>query len=252
MIHTRSTRYLTLGQRALRFKVLRDEDLLDQSNGKAQGDVPLTVTSGVLAVIQSNLNDLLLRAHEDDSGDPAKFPDDWNIGKGKRRKLSDDELRTLIDGNDKILNVAIPPAFPGQKQDSLFADFDNSMNVRVYRIRFILVGLKAKSGTTQMKSKITHAGKETIVSRKGVPFFFEHKSLNTLHDYYVDTEGKITSVGDDGTLVDFTGKNVFGAPGPFTTWEIDSSGADWNNLDTSGVTEGYLEFFGTNYAPMSL
>lgn len=246
-------RYLSLGQRALRFKVLRKEDLLEQSGGRAQGDIPLSVTSDVLAVIQTNLNDLLLKAHEADSGDPAKFPEDWNTGKGKRRVLSPDELKSLL--TDKTVKVRIAPVFPGQTPDSLSTDFVNSTNVRVYRVRLILVGLKASSGQPQMKSKITHTGNETIVSRKGVSFFFEHSSLNTLHDSHVDTQGNIVSVGDDGTLVNFSRTNtsdIFGAPGPFTTWEIDSSSADWAKLDASGVKEGYLEFFGTNYAPLTL
>ena len=249
-------RYLSLGQQALRFKVLRKEDLLDNSSGKVTADVPLSVTSDVLAVIKFNLDDLLLRATEDNSGAPAKFPDDWNTGKGKRRVLSRDELRSLLA--DKTITISQPPVFPGQPPNSLSTDFTNCVNVRIFRVRLLLVGLKAKrnlSGAPQMKSIIKHTGNETIVSRTGVPFYFEHSALNTLHNYSLDTQGRIVSIGDDGTLVSFStgdSDSLFGAPGPFTTWEINSKDADWADLDVSGVTGGYLEFFGTNYAPLAL
>jgi hypothetical protein len=250
-------RYLSLGQRALLFKVLRKEDLLNSSSGQATGDIPLSVTSDVLAAIKSNLDDLLLRANEDNSGAPAKFPDDWNKGDGKHCTLSGDELKSLLA--NMTVTISQPPVFPGQPPNSLSSDFADCVDVRVYRVRLILVGLKSKPGRSQaqMKSMINHTGNETIVSRTGVPFFFEHNALNTHHDYSVDVHGNIVNIGVDGTLVNFstTGSDsdlLFGAPGPFTTWEIDSKDADWANLDTSGVTEGYLEFFGTTYAPLAL
>ena len=41
---------------------------------------------------------------------------------------------------------------------------------------------------------------------------------------------------------------IFGAPGPFTTWEVDSKDEQWEMFNLGGVDGGYLEFCGTNYA----
>lgn len=203
--------------------------------------------------IRSNLQDLLLTATEENSGIPATFPANWDTGTGKRRWLSDDELKTFL--SEKKLTLGIEPVFPRTKSRALSSDFDSCANVRVYRVRFYLQGLKAKGGSAgvepQMKAEILHGGEETIVSRRGVPNFFDHSPLNTLHSYSVDASGNIVNIFDNGDLVkktDDVKDSAFGAPGPFTMWAVDSTFAEWDGLDVSGVTSAYLEFFGTNYA----
>ncbi|KAJ3739417.1 hypothetical protein DFH05DRAFT_1560245 [Lentinula detonsa] len=248
----RVMRYLSMGQRALTFKILKSRDLLDlDSSVSHSADVPLSVTSDVLVTIRSNLQDLLLTATEENSGIPATFPSNWDTGTGKRRWLSADELKTYL--STKKVSLSIDPVFPRQKPSSLSSDFESSANVRVYRVRFYLQGLKAEEcdSEPQMKAVIQHNGEETIISRRGVANFFDHSPLNTLHSYSVDESGRIVNIFDNGDLVAKTNDvkdSAFGAPGPFTKWNIDSSSAEWDGLDVSGVTSAYLEFFGTNYA----
>ena len=218
----------------------------------SSSDIPLSVTSDVLLTIQSNLQDLLLNATEENSGIPATFPANWDTGIGKRRWLSTEELETFL--SKQKVSVEIDPMFPRQKPDNLSHDFESSANVRVYRVRFYLQGLRAQCDDVfapTMKTVITHSGQETIVSRRGVANLFDHSALNTLHSYSVDTSGKVLNILDNGDLVKKTDDiedSAFGAPGPFTTWMIDSSAAEWEDLDISGVTGAYLEFFGTNYS----
>ncbi|PSS18884.1 hypothetical protein PHLCEN_2v3199 [Hermanssonia centrifuga] len=221
-------------------------------SGSGSADVPLSVTSDVLMTIRSNLQDLLLTATEDNSGIPATFPADWASGSGKRRWLSATELQIFL--TEKIVMLPIAPVFPKQKSSSLSSDFDSSANVRVYRVRFYLQGLKATSdcpSMPKMKSVIEHSGREVIVSRRGVSNLFDHSPLNTLHSYELDGNGRVVNVVDNGDLVEKTTDvegSAFGAPGPFTMWAVDSSSAEWKMLDTSEVVGAYLEFFGTNYA----
>lgn len=234
---------------------MKQTDLISLTGLK--NDIPLSLTSDILLSTSLKLDELLRTATEADSGSPALFPADWDKWSGKRRKLSDKELQTLL--KQKKVDVIFDPVFPGVSPSSLASDFTNRCNVRVYRVRFILEGLKAKSDPErkqdpQMKSIILHTGSEVIVSRKGIASHFEHTPLNTPHTYSVDTDGKVTGIGDDGTLVNYVKTagdkdGIFGAPGPFTTWQVDSSDAEWKNLETGDVKGGYLEFFGTNYAP---
>ncbi|PPQ95709.1 hypothetical protein CVT26_008352 [Gymnopilus dilepis] len=250
----RVMRYLSMGQRALTFKILQTRDLLSLEGSVGQtSDIPLSVTSDVLVTIRSNLQDLLLTATEENSGIPASFPANWDTGMGKRRWLSADELKSFLSA--KSIDLTIDPVFPRQKLGNLSSDFESSANVRVYRVRFYLQGLKAKSGFTgpepQMKAVILHGGNETIVSRRGVPHYFEHSPLNTLHSYSINASGKVVNIFDNGDLVkktDDVKDSAFGAPGPFTRWTVNSTSAEWSRLDVSGVTSAYLEFFGTNYA----
>ncbi|KAJ3778794.1 hypothetical protein FB446DRAFT_712184 [Lentinula raphanica] len=248
----RVMRYLSMGQRALTFKILTSRDLLDlDSSISHSADVPLSVTSDVLVTIRSNLQDLLLTATEENSGIPATFPSNWETGTGKRRWLTTEELKTYL--STKKISLNIDPVYPRQKSSGVSSDFDSSANVRVYRVRFYLQGLKALeiADEPQMKAVIQHNGRETIISRRGVPNYFDHSPLNTLHSYSVNDEGKIVNIFDNGDLVAKTNDvkdSAFGAPGPFTTWTVDSSSADWDYLDFSDVTNAYLEFFGTNYA----
>ena len=134
-----SSRYLSMGQRALTFKILQTRDLLSMDGStSSSSDIPLSVTSDVLLTIQSNLQDLLLTATEENSGIPATFPANWDTGVGKRRWLSQEELQTFL--TKRKVNLDIDPVFPLQRHDSLSSDFASSANVRVYRVRFYLQG----------------------------------------------------------------------------------------------------------------
>ncbi|KAK7468326.1 hypothetical protein VKT23_002841 [Stygiomarasmius scandens] len=259
--HARVMRYLNIGQRALTFKILRSEDLLEMYDGSGfngnidQNDIPLSLTSDVLAAIKSNLDDLLVRGQEETGISPAQFPGDWETGIGKRRYLSAEELQTFLQ--NKQVKLSIPPVYPNEDTDSLSTDFRSSANVRVYRVAFYLEGLKSKtnvphSGDRQpvFMSTITHPGHEIIVSTKGVRNEFEHDRLDVKHSFRVGVDGS-EEVLENGEFVKLSpdGKDtIFGAPGPFTIWEVDSRDTQWDVLDLSGVTGGHLQFCGTNYA----
>lgn len=218
-----------------------------------QTDVPLSLTSDVLLAIKSNLDDLLLRGEEEAGVSPAQFPGNWDTGIGKRRYLSTEELQDLLQ--NKRIELTIPPVYPGEDTDPLSTDFRSSANVRVYRVAFYLQGLKSNVDVPQDRqpvfmSTITHSGWEIIVSTRGVRNDFEHDRLDVKHSYHVAADGGRTIL-ENGQFVRLLpdGQDaIFGAPGPFTTWEVDSRDAQWEMFDSSGVDGGYLEFCGTNYA----
>ncbi|KAF5366537.1 hypothetical protein D9758_008961 [Tetrapyrgos nigripes] len=257
----RVMRYLNIGQRALTFKILRSENLLKMYDGSGfngdidQNDIPLSLTSDVLASIKSNLDDLLLRGEEEAGISPALFPGNWETGIGKRRYLSAEELQTFLQ--NKQVKLSILPVYPGQDTDPLSTDFRSSANVRVYRVAFYLQGLKSKIDIPQSEdrqpvfmSTITHSGSEVIVSMRGVGNYFEHDRLDVKHSSRIAADGS-KQVLENGEFVRLSpdGKDsMFGAPGPFTVWEVDSRDTEWDKLDLSGVYSGYLQFCGTNYA----
>jgi hypothetical protein len=220
-----------------------------------QNDVPLSLTSDVLRSLKSNLDDLLLRGEEEAGISPVLFPGDWETGIGKRRYLSAEELQTFFQ--NKSVSLSISPVYPGQDTDTLSTDFRSSANVRVYRVAFYLQGLRSKTDIPQSEdrqpvfmSTITHSGSEVIVSTKGEGNYFEHDRLDVKHSFRVAVDGS-KKVLENGEFVRLSpdGKDtLFGAPGPFTVWEVDSRDAEWDKLDISEVDSGYLQFCGTNYA----
>jgi len=79
---------------------------------------------------------------------------------------------------------------------------------------------------------------------------FEHDRPDVKHSFRVGVDGS-EEVLENGEFVKLSpdGKDtIFGAPGPFTIWEVDSRDTQWDMLDLSGVTGGHLQFCGTNYA----
>ena len=141
------------------------------------------------------------------------------------------------------------------KYSSKAGDFGGCCNVRIYRVRFGLTGLKTASALPKdkdalVKFTLRHGGSEVIVNRSNAGFEFEHDPVSTVFSFRVNGLGT-KSVLDNGNIGESDLNQTatsYAALGPFTEWTVSMAGTEFARLDLSSVTEAYFDFCGTNYA----
>ncbi|GJJ13687.1 hypothetical protein Clacol_007943 [Clathrus columnatus] len=254
---TRVMKLIGMTLRSLDFRMVNTSDVYDYAfNGDPENPtevdkVPLSLTSFVLRNIRSNIEDKFTQQIERWGSEPAKFPRNFDKDEGKRFRLSRSQLNLLVNGEDHTVVVKIPIV----DQDSKNAgDFEGCCNIRIYRVRFALTGLKTSTSLPAGRDalvvfKLTHGGNETILDRSNAAFEFRHEPVSTIFSFRLDGGG-YKSVLDNGNIGQSDINEVatsYAAPGPFSEWTVNMKGTDWKHLDVGKVTDGYFDFCGTNY-----
>lgn len=135
------------------------------------------------------------------------------------------------------LDVTIPLAEP----NTTIAQnpFAGLTDIRVTKARPWIDGATVSNDSLMVT--ITHTGGETIVTRTGTPFFFQHDQVVTGFRYRpsnaaIQMDADITVAAAEQTQ--------FGLLGPFTTWRVEAKTENNAGLDLSGVTKLEIEFAG--------
>lgn len=129
--------------------------------------------------------------------------------------------------------------------------FTGSCNIRIHRVRFGLTGLTIQEDADVKRANvivhITHSGKETIVDRNNKDHTFDHDPLTANYSYVLTSDGEIKPESN-GSWVSEKGSD-YALPGLFPEyWVINLKNSETNVLDFDKVTEGYMDFCGTDYA----
>ena len=99
--------------------------------------------------------------------------------------------------------MQIPPVY---KDTIKRNDFSDCCNIRIYRMRFGFMGLVAKE-KTHVSIKITHSGKEVIVSRDNSSNTFVHDSIATRYSFNLYPDGTF-KVQDNGNIDEAAGNEL--------------------------------------------
>lgn len=249
---SRVMKLLSYFKRAIHFSTLSQPDPLD--NAENSNEAALNLTCSQLVSLKTKMRDDLFGLREQRGSDASHFPADYEKGHGKFFVLEPHQLSDLISKG--AVDVVIPPVFKGSKTES---EFRGCANIRIYRVRFWLDGLRTNCGdsensdsndATLVQIKLTHSGSDTFVDIENSQHVFRHEPLNIMWSYRLSNNGTTEPV-DSGDLVNFSSmdseKNTaYSAPGPFTTWTVSLENLNESRLDLSGVKRGRFEFFGTS------
>jgi hypothetical protein len=139
--------------------------------------------------------------------------------------------------------------------------FGGRANVRLNQVRVWLLGAKVstdQSGRKPLMVEINQSGNETILDPSNTAYSFSHDPVNIQFTYDATNVKTLqdcsTSVvlGTESIQNDFTGgkptEDSMGPIGPFSQWRIQVKASENAGLDMSGVTAGYMEFWGRNMA----
>ncbi|KAJ7714460.1 hypothetical protein B0H14DRAFT_3015165 [Mycena olivaceomarginata] len=256
----RVMKLLNLLLRSLNFRMLQSYDVIEyiipggSHSAEAIDNVPLTLTAAVLASARGNIEKLFQQSVEHWKSEPAKFPANFDIDGGKRYYLNKSQRSRLLSDEHKVV-VPIPIDTAG--------DFDGCCNIRIYRVRFVFIGLRTatkleRGESVFVRTTLVHSGNDTIMDRSGKTFSFDHDGVSTPYSFRLESDGSIKVI-DDGNVGQADVNAVatsYAAPGPFAEWTVSlkwtlhANGIekDWDGLDLSQVSEAYLDFCGTNYA----
>ncbi|GJJ09108.1 hypothetical protein Clacol_003330 [Clathrus columnatus] len=228
--------------------------------------VPLGLTAVVLRSVRANIEDEFDQQVEHWGSEPAKFPRDFDVDEGKQFHLKSYELEELLEDDEHtaciffksylfgLTNICWKIVITIPKVDKYSTDggdFEGCCNIRIYRVRFVLAGLKASAESKKalVQFTLTQGGNETIMDRSNAAYKFEHDPVSTIFSFRVDDKGT-RSILDNGNIGESNINELatsYAAPGPFAEWTISMKGTEWENLDTSEITDGYFDFCGTNY-----
>ncbi|OJJ42655.1 hypothetical protein ASPZODRAFT_169945 [Penicilliopsis zonata CBS 506.65] len=255
----RVMKLLDLLLRSLNFRMLIASDIYDYAfegsdpNHPGTLDkVPLALTTSLLHNMRSKVQARFSQSVEYWGSEPAKFPGNFDHDVGKKYALNKFQLKALLGGAHEIV-LTIPTA---RKLTPKAGDFAGCCNVRLYRVRFQMKGLKLNTSKRQpaeealVKFTLTHGGHETLVDRANLGMDFDHDPVRVLYSFRLHADGTQT-VLDNGNVAESDINQVatsYAAPGPFAEWTISMAGSDFDNLDLTHVTGAYFDFCGTNYA----
>ncbi|KAJ7724702.1 hypothetical protein B0H14DRAFT_3003611 [Mycena olivaceomarginata] len=255
----RVMKLLNLLLRSLNFRMLQSYDVIEyiipggSHSAEAIDNVPLTLTAAVLASARGNIEKLFQQSVEHWKSEPAKFPANFDIDGGKRYYLNKSQRSRLLSDEHKVV-VPIPIDTAGE--------FDGCCNIRIYRVRFVFIGLRTttkleRGESVFVRTTLVHSGNDTIMDRSGKTFSFDHDGVSTPYSFRLESDGiKVIDDGNVGQADVNAVATSYAAPGPFAEWTVSlkwtlhANGIekDWDGLDLSQVSEAYLEFCGTNYA----
>ena len=265
-------------QRSLKYKTLSQVDFLDNAwneesrSQPAMEEAALSMTSQVLRGMKDRLFDQLFQVQEHRSSDKSLFPSNFESGGlGKIYHLSKGELATLLENGTAQINIPFVDADADQQYERQ-SEFRGCADVRIYRIRFWMRGLKLHGSSQSLgpqsvprtshsdklfgggkvvTAKLKHSGYETVVSPDNQKLTFRHEPISVTFSYrlYPDSTYEI---GDatSGDIVNFSSStrgvnSVYSAPSPYTWWTISLVNLNVDDIDVSGIEGAVIEFFGS-------
>lgn len=148
----RVMRLLSLLQRSLAYRALTLVDFRDEASNSqsvaGRQEAALSMTSFLLRDMRMKLSDQLFDVQELQAGDRSLFPSNFEKGIGFRHQLSAEDLATLLQ--TRSVQVVIP--WEGA------SEFRGLADVRIYRVRFWMRGLKVR-GSAESLSESSVAAK---------------------------------------------------------------------------------------------
>ncbi|GJJ09105.1 hypothetical protein Clacol_003327 [Clathrus columnatus] len=213
--------------RSLNFRMVMTSDVYNYIFPSSDPDdladldqVPLGLTAVVLKNVRANVENQFDKQVEYWGSEPAKFPGDFDLDEGKQFRLKSYELEELLEDDEHT----------AYKYSTDGGDFQGCCNIRLYRIRFVLVGLKAltKSKKALVQFTLTQGGNETIMDRSNAAYKFEHDPVSTVFSFRVDDKG-IRYILDNGNIGESNINELatsYAAPGPFAEWTISMKGTE--------------------------
>lgn len=200
--------------RAYEFWSLSDNNLLAISPSLSQLDW------ATLNALENSVNTAKLNALESLTSTAQIFPG-----------ASTDNGICIVFDDQNILNTfkqsnaIVLPISPVRKNTSdTESPFAHKCNIRVNNVRVWLDGviIKDKDGPIddKLQLKVTHTGRETIISQNDASFQFSHEQIIKEFVYYSETK-KIDTEANFGHSVDNENDTLYSLVGPFTTWRIE-------------------------------
>ncbi|KAJ5279656.1 hypothetical protein N7478_005028 [Penicillium angulare] len=250
----RTMRLLSLYRRAIYLATLTKPDA--NEIGLGTSDVALSFPAVALSATQSRLHAALFDAESKAGSDAAQFPHNFDNDEGKCVDLTPEDLEFLRK-HDHV-RIKLPATTPAPTKDTL-SSFRGCADVRVYRVRFWLDGvrlqrdIRSSGNHIVLDVNLTHEGDSVYYDRFGNYHAFTHDPIDIKPSFRVsqspDGGSAHLSALDNGAIVSAVptagGLQKYAAPSPFATWTVSFRNVDFNTLDLSGITKGWFEFFGT-------
>lgn len=245
----RTMRLISIYRRAICLATLSKPE--DSEAGGRTNDAALILPAAKLNTMFQSLNDTLFHLQEKAGSDAARYPPNFDKGRGNFVDISSHELQILLKyGN---LRVKLPAPSREPTEDDL-PEFRGYADVRVYRVRFWLDGIRIQPQFAQEKTEVPvkigigHEGDSVYYDRQGDVYAFAHDPIHPAWSYKIilTLNGDHTlAIGSSGDIVTDRGDIMaYAAPSPFASWSIPLKYLD-HRLDLSTVTRGRFEFFGT-------
>ncbi|EYE99334.1 uncharacterized protein EURHEDRAFT_408615 [Aspergillus ruber CBS 135680] len=252
---TRTMRLLSLYRRAIYLATLTKPDA--KEIGLGTSDITLSFPAVALSAAQSRLHAALFDAESKAGSDAAQFPHNFNNDEGKCVDLTPEDLEFLRKYGH--VRIKLPATTPTPTEDTL-SSFRGCADVRVYRVRFWLDGVRLQRDVRSPRNHIvldvnlTHEGDSIYYDRFGNYHAFTHDPIDVKPSFRVsqspDGGSAQLSALDNGAIISAVptagGLQKYAAPSPFATWTVSFRNVDFETLDLSGITKGWFELFGTS------
>ncbi|GKU06747.1 serine protein [Fusarium langsethiae] len=221
--------------------------------GLGTNDASLSLPAAALTNVHDRLAGDLFEAEDKAGSDAQLFPPKFDDDRGKFVQVDHDSL--IKHGQ---LRIKLPASTPVASENTL-PDFRGCADVRIYRVRFFLEGVKIKPDALSkgrcpiVDIDITQEGDSVYYDPSGNCHTFTHEPVDVKPSFRVspspDGATRLTVVdnGDIVSMVPRAGKvEKYAAPSPFATWTISLRDVDLASVDLSSVTKAWFEFFGTS------
>ena len=141
----RTMRLISLYRRAIHFSELGDPQIHEA--GSRISDAALTLPALKIRSMQQNLNSQLFELQERAGSDPSRFPPDFDHDRGRFADLTNEQLDFLLKDGEVRVTLPAPSSV-----NSELPDFRGRANVRAYRVRFWLEGLRIQQKVAELST----------------------------------------------------------------------------------------------------
>lgn len=250
----RTMRLLSMYRRGIYLSKLVEPAMTNK--GDNISDAALSMPAMMLRSMQEALSDELLNLQGAAGSDASRFPPNFDENRGKYVYLSAGQLDMLKE-NDYV-RITLPPPSPTHAE---LPEFEGRADVRAYRVRFWLDGLRLKKGVDKRNEgkivtfSLTHEGDSVYFDPKGNPHIFTHDPIEAGWSYRLfekpNVNNHLWEPLDSGDIVNFKStrpeeNTQYAAPSPFATWTVSLRFLKKEWLDLDFVDQARLEFFGTS------
>ncbi|KAL4728810.1 hypothetical protein ACLX1H_003209 [Fusarium chlamydosporum] len=238
----RTMRLLSLYRRAIYLATLSQPNW--NSMGLGTSDASLSLPATALAHVHERLAGDLFEAEDKAGSDAQLFPPKLDDDRGKFVQV---DHESLVEHGQ--LRIELPPTTPVPSENTL-ADFRGCADVRIYRVRFFLEGVKIKPEALSKNRcpivdiHITHEGDSVYYDPSGNLHTFTHDPIDVKPSFRVSplptgaTQLAVVDNGDIVSMVPRSGKvQKYAAPSPFATWTVSLRDVDLASVDLSSVTK---------------
>ncbi|MFC4778058.1 hypothetical protein ACFO9Q_14750 [Paenibacillus sp. GCM10023252] len=224
---------LDLTSRAYRFWALSDQSLTSEVYaGRSLPELNHTALVGAMNTILGKYQ----QAVENFGTNHDRFPPHDNQ-RGKIIDVPAEQVELFKDLKQLMIRIPVDhPVFAGMA------------NVRVQNVRVWMTGIHPAAADDTVTIRITHTGKEQMVSSAQDVYTFKHEPVNKIFIYHTKTQEIMEEANFGVEQSDGGTTNEYAALGPFTTWHISIDPDDNPGIDLSSVSQIQIEFHGTNYA----